>query len=107
MIKTYLQFPGDSVPYGGSGVIYALSQYSPFISIPRYSSASHITSPPFIEEENSNLGIEDADPSKQAPTSSSSVSPSSHEQPVCNEPGICYLIILSQTLLKIYTMNIQ
>ena len=77
---------GDAVQYGGSGVIYALSQYSPFISIPRYPPNTQIQSTPFIEDENSNLGIEDAE-LKSSTASSARVSPSTQEQPLCNEPG--------------------
>eukprot|EP00795_Rhopilema_esculentum_P007430 gene7430-13192_t len=79
---------GDAVQYGGSGVIYALSQYSPFISIPRYHPSGPAHSPPLIEDENSNLGPEDTE-TKTTSTSSSRISPSSQEQPLCNEPGKC------------------
>ena len=76
----------DAVQYGGSGVIYALSQYSPFISIPRYPPSSHLQSTTFMEDENSNHGFEDAE-MKSIATTSSRVSPSTQEQSLCNEPG--------------------
>ena len=78
--------------YGGSGVIYALSQYSPFISIPRYPQNTHVPTAPFIEDENSNLGMEDAE-LKSSATTSARVSPSTQEQPLCNEPGKCTTFI--------------
>jgi len=78
----------DAMQYGGSGVIYALSQYSPFISIPRYPQNTHVPTAPFIEDENSNLGMEDAE-LKSSATTSARVSPSTQEQPLCNEPGKC------------------
>ena len=90
VIHCYVSCLGDSVQYGGSGVIYALSQYSPFISIPRYTPNSQVQSIPFSEDDNSNLGIEDAE-SKSTSQASSRVSPSTQDQTLCNEPGeVCF-----------------
>eukprot|EP00794_Sanderia_malayensis_P004602 gene4602-5207_t len=78
----------EPMPYGGSGVIYALSQYSPFISIPRYQNSALSSNQPQIEDESSNHAIGDGDV-HSITTSTSNISPSVQEQTVCNEPGKC------------------
>ncbi len=84
------------MPYGGPGVIYALSQYSPFISIPRYQNSSLACSLPQIEDESSNQGMGDSD-MQIVGTSTSNISPSVQDQTVCNEPGISKTISNSES----------